>query len=310
MSIGSRELRELSSAIAGTVPTPRAATVTRGVVTSTGDGVWVLLEGADAPTPAQASTCAVSPGDQVSVRIQDGSATVTGNVTQPAQTASAVAAAVRPAQSAADDALAGASVALESAKAAQADADRAHAAADQATADAATARAKAEQAIGDAARAKDAADSAQASASTAADNAAASGVAASIAQRAAEAAQAKTERAQADAAEVRAAYERGDFFTPTLDLVSTNGTQFRNGEVDTTLVATVRWAGLAITSTTDLKAKLGEPYHLRWGVSQEGGAVGYLEDFDERIGADGFELSVTKRDVGERATFFCDLMSE
>lgn len=96
MSIGSRELRELSSAIAGTVPKGREATVTRGVVTSTGDVTWVLLDGADAPTPVQATTCAVSPGDQVSVRIQDGSATVTGNVTQPAQTAATVAEAVEP----------------------------------------------------------------------------------------------------------------------------------------------------------------------------------------------------------------------
>lgn len=102
MSIGSRELRELSSAIAGTVPKERAATVTRGVVTSTGDGVWVLLDGADTPTPVQTATCAVSPGDQVSVRIQDGSATVTGNVTQPAQTASTVAAAVEPVKKVAD----------------------------------------------------------------------------------------------------------------------------------------------------------------------------------------------------------------
>lgn len=325
--IDARALRELSSALDARTDRriPSQPSMATGTVTKAVSGDWwVRLDGSQAPTPCQQSTVNVTVGDRVTVRTANGTATITGNVSQPAQTAQTVSETVTPVRDTAETALGESARANAAANQATADAARANAAATQATKDAATAnaaatqasadaaaaKAQAELATSDAAKANAAANQATKDARTAADNAAASGIAASLAQSAAQSAQRGSEKAAADAAAVREAYERGDFYTPVLDLVSTNGNVFRNGDVATTLRATVRYAGKAITDADDLKATLGGTYHLRWGVSQDGGAVGYLSDQDKRITPDGFGLEVTKEDVGERATFFCELMSE
>ena len=112
--------------------TRTTGTVTRIDVDGT---VYVQVEGADSDTPVSRSTASVAPGDTVSVRIENGSAAIEGNATDP----SAGTSRVLLVEGKADTAIA--------------DAARAHGAADAAEADAA--------------RAKDAADSAQESADAA-----------------------------------------------------------------------------------------------------------------------------------------------
>lgn len=59
-------------------------TVTTGRVVSVGEGgAWVHFDGAQEPTPVQETASAVAVGDRVTVMVQGGSATVTGNLSRP-----------------------------------------------------------------------------------------------------------------------------------------------------------------------------------------------------------------------------------
>lgn len=81
--IDQKSLRAFASAIG--LGGDEQPTITTGTVVSTGSsGVWVRFDGASEPTPVQASSAAVSPGDSVSVTVQDGTATITGNLSRPA----------------------------------------------------------------------------------------------------------------------------------------------------------------------------------------------------------------------------------
>ena len=160
---------------------------------------WVLLPGAESPTPVKRMAVEATPGDTVSVTVGNGRATVDSNISNP----SAGLAGVKKVEKTANDAKSTAVQAIDYASAAQAaalaasqgaetaaakaeeaqeSADTAHAAAETAIADAATAHEAADAAVQDAAiandaasRAQESADEAQASANTAAGMANAAG---------------------------------------------------------------------------------------------------------------------------------------
>lgn len=157
---------------------------------------WVLLPGAESPTPVSRMAVEASPGDVVSVTVGNGRAVVDSNISNPSagiagvkavdkkatvakdtaeqaiDYATAASSAAAAAQASADDAFKHAEEASQEAESAQASATTAHAAAIAATDDAAIAHTMAESATADAAIAKDAADSAQASADAAMSEAA------------------------------------------------------------------------------------------------------------------------------------------
>lgn len=88
--------RALQKAISNATPKTRKATIAEGTVTSAGSEVWVLIDGAAQPTPISQTTASVSVGDRVSVRIANGRASITGNVTAPSVSKTAVEQVVAP----------------------------------------------------------------------------------------------------------------------------------------------------------------------------------------------------------------------
>lgn len=123
--ISGRAANELRDAIIGTAPKTRTATVATATVVSAGSEVWVQLEGADTPTPVSSTLASVAVGDTVSVRIENGSATVLGNATAPATSAAYVQQTVQPVAVAADTAQSTAETAQSAAAGAAKKADRA-----------------------------------------------------------------------------------------------------------------------------------------------------------------------------------------
>ena len=195
-----RESANLANAIAATVS--RAATresgkrkVTTGIVTKVGaDGsVWVDM--GDGPTLCAATTAAVEADDAVTVNIEDGRATVTGNLSRPATddtTANAARRAAKTAQSVAETADQNAAIAAVAASSAQDSAESAATAASVADGKAVQAALAASAAQGSADEAAEAASAAQSSADEAAtaaqdawDHADEAGAAASTAQQSA-----------------------------------------------------------------------------------------------------------------------------
>ena len=85
--ISKKALKDLAKALDTRIDhkTPTQATITLATVIKAVKGdYWVQLDGAATSTPAVSSTVAVSVGDRVQVRIQDGKLTITGNATQQA----------------------------------------------------------------------------------------------------------------------------------------------------------------------------------------------------------------------------------
>jgi len=206
--VGTWELADAMSAKAPEKRRTALATVTRTEADGT---VWAEIDGGAGEFPAT-STAAVSPGDVVTVAIEGGRATVTGNATDPAASTSrvdtterkadAAQASAAVARAAAESAVTDAQRAYEAADAAQQSADSAATAAgaaqgsaDAAATAAATANEKAAQAIADAATAQGAATAAQGSADAAAAAASVADGKAVAAGQAASAAQASADHA-------------------------------------------------------------------------------------------------------------------
>ena len=171
---------------------------------------WVLLPGADSPTPLSSASVEAEPGDAVIVTIGNNRAKMNSNVSNPSAGTSSVARvgmSAREARETAVTALANAETARSAARAAQSDAANASSAAQNAQASADKASAAASQAISDAESAAAAASAAQSSADAAATaalvadgKAVAAGEAATAAQGSADAA-----RGAADSALVQLA---------------------------------------------------------------------------------------------------------
>ena len=208
--ISAKALRELQGALDNRIgqKAPTTATTQTATVTGSKDGdLWVTLDGATTPTPASSSVCAVSVGDRVTTVTENGALTITGNVTAPATSQSAVDSTVAPVADTASEALTSAIEAFTAATTAKE-------AAEAATTDAATAKAKAEEAATDAATAKtkateaaSSASSAATSAKTAASDASAAKASAATAATSATNAEASASSAASDATTAKEAAE-------------------------------------------------------------------------------------------------------
>lgn len=142
--------RALADAVRGVVG--GRATVTRGTgtyVRTDADGTgWVLMAGADEPTPVNGRALIdAEPGDSVQWELDGTALSVTGNATTPAVGTRQVTREVAPVAARARDAYDEAVRARDAADAAEADAVRAHAAADSAASSARTANGAANSAL-------------------------------------------------------------------------------------------------------------------------------------------------------------------
>lgn len=90
MGIDAGAIRELTEALDGKRPDQQPTVARARVVQSDGGGTWVQLDGGAARTPVASSTVAVRQGDEVMVRIDGGSAVITGNVSRPSTDDSAL----------------------------------------------------------------------------------------------------------------------------------------------------------------------------------------------------------------------------
>lgn len=105
MTVDIDSVRMLTDSIkAATERKPDGSTVS-ATVTETGSNVtWVRVDGSSGTTPVTESTVSVSVGDRVSVRIENGSATITGNLSNVSTGAAETRAAVEPVKAVAESA--------------------------------------------------------------------------------------------------------------------------------------------------------------------------------------------------------------
>lgn len=155
--IESGSIRELADAIKGSTAKADAGSTVGATVIRTAP-IWVRVDGSETSTPIASSTVAVAVGDRVSVRIEGGTATITGNLSNVSTGAVETARAVEPVAVMAGTAAEVAAKANESAAVAEAAAQTAHSAAQDAVADAAAAQASAHSASMSAVRAQAALD--------------------------------------------------------------------------------------------------------------------------------------------------------
>ena len=95
---------------------------------------------------------------------------------------------------------------------------------------------------------------------------------------------------------------------PSVVVLSSNGTVFKFGIMDTTLMATVFWNGEEIKTLAALKAAFGNSAALEWKwflpkTDQEG----VILASDSRLSNNGFHLHITHEDVDTSAVFTCSV---
>lgn len=97
----------------------------------------------------------------------------------------------------------------------------------------------------------------------------------------------------------------------TLRIDSSRGTVFKNNEISTVLSAVVYKGAKRITDISALKEEYGGSAYLQWSWQRMGeNAFGTILNSDNRIGADGFTLTLTPADVDAKAVFMCQLITE
>ena len=94
-----------------------------------------------------------------------------------------------------------------------------------------------------------------------------------------------------------------------IELISSNGNQFKNNHIETIISATVKMGTESITNAEDLKKRFGASAYLRWSVKQSSD-TGYtvISKNDERLSSDYFSLTIGNKDVNSRAIFKCELV--
>ena len=155
-SISNSAAKELLSVLDGRIeqvsPTP-TQTQTAVVTSATAGNLWVAIGDSDVPTPVTSSVCEVNLGDTVTVQVNGGSCSITGNTSNVAASTATTNVINSKAVQALDDAAQARSSALEamsSASVAKDAADSAQASAQQAITDAKTANDAAQSAVDDA----------------------------------------------------------------------------------------------------------------------------------------------------------------
>ena len=155
-SISNSAAKELLSVLDGRIeqvsPAP-TQTQTAVVTSATAGNLWVAIGDSDVPTPVTSSVCEVNLGDTVTVQVNGGSCSITGNTSNVAASTATTNVINSKAVQALDDAAQARSSALEamsSASVAKDAADSAQASAQQAITDAKTANDAAQSAVDDA----------------------------------------------------------------------------------------------------------------------------------------------------------------
>lgn len=155
-SISNSAAKELLSVLDGRIeqvsPTP-TQTQTATVTSATAGNLWVVIGDSNVPTPVTSSVCEVQLGDTVTVQVNGGSCSITGNTSNVAASTATANVINNKAVQALDDAAQARSSALEamsSASIAKDAADSAQASAQQAITDAKTANDAAQSAVTDA----------------------------------------------------------------------------------------------------------------------------------------------------------------
>lgn len=148
--IESGSIRELADAIKGSTAKADTGSTVGATVIRTAP-IWVRVNGSETSTPIASSTVAVAVGDRVSVRIEGGTATITGNLSNVSTGAVETARAVEPVAIVAQSAFEASELAQANAERAKESAQTAHSAAQDAVksaSDAGRAAAVAQAAMG------------------------------------------------------------------------------------------------------------------------------------------------------------------
>lgn len=95
-----------------------------------------------------------------------------------------------------------------------------------------------------------------------------------------------------------------------LKIKSTNGLQFKNGIIKTSLYVSVYYGNEVVDTLTHLRLLYGDTATLVWSVkSTEGSDPVVIQASDPRLTNDGFRMDITSDDVNTKATFYCELYS-
>jgi len=99
--------------------------------------------------------------------------------------------------------------------------------------------------------------------------------------------------------------------TVTVDVVSLNGITFKNGNIDTILMATVHVGTTEINTYSELTDMFGDSAYLQWSIKEYGESeFTQIETNDTRLTNNGFSLSVTSNDVLNTAIYEVKVMGD
>lgn len=97
----------------------------------------------------------------------------------------------------------------------------------------------------------------------------------------------------------------------TLRIDSSRGTVFKNNTVSTVLSAVIYKGAKRITDITALKEEYGNNAYLEWQWQRMGeDKFGTIVSTDNRIGNDGFTLTLSPDDVDTKVVFLCNLITD
>lgn len=93
-----------------------------------------------------------------------------------------------------------------------------------------------------------------------------------------------------------------------IDVMTTRGTVFKPGMLDTDLYPVIWWDGHQINDVAGLRAAFGLTAYLEWSwVRGVTGETGIISAGDPRLSQQGFRFHVTAADVDKTITFVCEL---
>ena len=100
-----------------------------------------------------------------------------------------------------------------------------------------------------------------------------------------------------------------DELSTVLHIESSQGTMIDSTVASTVLSVVIYRGSQRITDMTTLKQAMGEYVYLEWsskGINDNDFTV--ISSTDSRIGSEGFTLTLSRNDIGSKATFACNLM--
>ena len=93
-----------------------------------------------------------------------------------------------------------------------------------------------------------------------------------------------------------------------VNIDSSNGTVFRNSDVQTVLTVSVIIGDNTITTLTALRARFGPSASIKWQYQGRGEMQRHdVAPDDSRISQGGFAFTVTAQDVNSKVTFWANL---